>query len=59
MKRLFKKGQRVKRKTDGRIMEVLRYIEKKRKQFVRAYWFDLEKKELRITETEENQLLKE
>jgi len=58
MRRLFRKGQYVKNKKDGRVMEVLHYIRKKSKYVVECAWFDLEKKEVRINEYDEDKLLK-
>ena len=57
MKRLFKKGQRVRHKPDGKVMEVIKYIKSKRKDLVECAWFDLEKKEIRINLYRENRLL--
>ena len=52
MRRLFKKGERVRSKIDGKVMEVLRYI---KNNIVEVMWFDLEKKEVRKnTEREDN-----
>jgi uncharacterized protein YodC (DUF2158 family) len=55
MRRLFKKGERVRRKLDGRVMEVLRYL---KKNIVEVMWFDLEKKEVRKNTEKENNLSK-
>lgn len=55
MRRLFKKGERVRSKSDGRVMEVLQYLKSK---IVRVRWFDLESKEVRTRELQENKLLK-
>ena len=54
MRRLFKKGERVRSKIDGKVMEVLRYI----KNNVEVMWFDLEKKEVRKNVVKENNLSK-
>ena len=43
---------------DGRVMEVLHYIKHKSKNIVECAWFDLEKKEVRISKHEEDKLLK-
>jgi uncharacterized protein YodC (DUF2158 family) len=43
MRRLFRKGERVRSKIDGKVMEVLKYI---KNNFVEVKWFDLEKKEI-------------
>jgi uncharacterized protein YodC (DUF2158 family) len=53
MRRLFKKGERVRSKIDGKVMEVLRYIKNKT---VEVMWFDLEKKEVRKKTVEEDNL---
>ena len=58
MRRLFRKGQRVRNKIDGRVMEVLSYIKHKSKNVVECAWFDLEKKEVRISKHDEDKLLK-
>lgn len=55
MRRLFKKGERVRSKTDGKVMEVLRYI---KKNIVEVMWFDLEKKEVRKNMIKEDHLSK-
>ncbi|HLT80968.1 MAG TPA: hypothetical protein VKZ86_08050 [Cyclobacteriaceae bacterium] len=52
-RRLFKKGERVRSKIDGRVMEVLRYI---RDKTVEVMWFDLEKKEVRKNRIPEDML---
>ena len=39
MRKLFKKGERVRNKVDGKVMEVLRYI---KNNIVEVKWFDLE-----------------
>jgi len=58
MKRLFKKGERVKDSGDGRVMEVMNYIKDKGSYFVECAWFDLEKKEIRKYRFKQNNLLK-
>ena len=58
MKRLFKKGQRVRHKPDGKVMEVLKYIKSKKNDLVECAWFDLEKKEIRVNQIREDRLLK-
>ena len=55
MKRLFRKGERVRRKIDGRVMEVLRYL---KSNIVEVMWFDLEKKEVRKNCEKEDNLSK-
>ncbi|MBS1680834.1 MAG: hypothetical protein JST48_03905 [Bacteroidetes bacterium] len=55
MKRLFKKGERVRSKVDGKVMEVLKYIKNK---VVEVKWFDLSTKEVRTNKINENKLSK-
>ena len=55
MRRLFKKGERVRRKIDGKVMEVLKYI---KNNFVEVKWFDLETKEIRVNKFKEDELSK-
>ncbi|MBS1489486.1 MAG: hypothetical protein JSS93_03065 [Bacteroidetes bacterium] len=55
MKRLFKKGERVRSKRDGKVMEVLKYIKNK---MVEVRWFDLTSKEVRTNKIKENNLSK-
>ncbi|MEM9390874.1 MAG: hypothetical protein AAGA02_10395 [Bacteroidota bacterium] len=58
MKRLFKKGERVRNTRDGRVMEVLNYIKDKSSYLVECAWFDLDKKEIRKHRFKQNNLLK-
>lgn len=58
MKRLFKKGERVKIRRDGKVMEVLNYIRNKGSYLVECAWFDLEKKEIRKYKLKQDKLLK-
>lgn len=58
MKRLFKKGERVKSRRDGKVMEVLNYIKNKSEYVVECAWFDLEKKEMRTRVLQQENLLK-
>ncbi len=58
MKRLFKKGERVRSRRDGKVMEVLKYIKNKSEYFVECAWFDLEKKEMRTRVLQQENLLK-
>jgi len=58
MKRRFKKGERVRSRRDGRVMEVLNYIKDKSNYMVECAWFDLEKKEMRIKRLRQDTLLK-
>ncbi|MFZ6014188.1 MAG: hypothetical protein ACOYXT_27850 [Bacteroidota bacterium] len=55
MRRLFRKGERVRSKIDGKVVEVLKYI---KKNVVEVMWFDLEKKEIRKNTIEEDKLSK-
>lgn len=55
MKRLFKRGERVRSKIDGKVMEVLRYL---RTNLVEVMWFDVEKKEVHKNQVAENELSK-
>jgi uncharacterized protein YodC (DUF2158 family) len=58
MKRLFKKGERVRNSGDGKVMEVLNYIKDKSSYLVECAWFDMEKKEIRTLKLKQNKLLK-
>jgi uncharacterized protein YodC (DUF2158 family) len=55
MRRLFRKGERVRNKIDGKVMEVLRYI---KSNIVEVKWFDLESKEVRTNTVKEDKLSK-
>ncbi len=55
MRRLFRKGDRVRSKVDGKVLEVLKYI---KKNLVEAMWFDMEKKEPHKVTIEEDKLSK-
>lgn len=55
MRRLFKKGERVRSRIDGKVMEVLKYI---KSNLVEVRWFDLEKKEIRVNKVREDKLSK-
>ena len=55
MRRLFKRGERVRSKIDGKVMEVLKYL---KKNLVEVRWFDLEKKEIRTNKIREDKLSK-
>ncbi len=55
MRRLFRKGQLVRSKVDGKVMEVLKYL---KANVVEVKWFDLDSKEIRINQLKENQLNK-
>ena len=58
MKRLFRKGERVRNRVDGKVMEVLKYIKDKGTYLVECAWFDLEKKEMRVKKLKQDKLLK-
>ena len=55
MRKLFKKGERVRSKLDGKVMEVLKYIKGK---MVEVRWFDLNAKEVRTNKINEDKLSK-
>jgi uncharacterized protein YodC (DUF2158 family) len=55
MRRLFRKGERVKSKLDGKVMEVLKYI---KSNIVEVKWFDLDKKEVWVRHIKEDKLRK-
>lgn len=55
MRRMFRKGEHVRSKTDGKVMEVLKYL---KKNLVEVRWFDLEKKEPRVQSMREDKLSK-
>ena len=51
MRRLFKRGERVRSKVDGKVMEVLRYI---KNNLVEVMTFDIESKEVRTKHIRED-----
>jgi uncharacterized protein YodC (DUF2158 family) len=55
MRRLFKKGERVRNKVDGKVMEVLKYI---KSNWVQVKSFDLDSKEVRTAKIKEDKLSK-
>ena len=55
MRRHFRKGERVRSKLDGKVMEVLKYIKGK---IVEVRWFDLNAKEVRTNKINEDKLSK-
>jgi uncharacterized protein YodC (DUF2158 family) len=55
MRRLFKKGERVRSKIDGKVVEVLKYI---KNNLVEVKWFDLESKEIHVNKIKEDKLSK-
>lgn len=55
MRRLFRKGERVRSKMDGKVMEVLRYL---KSNLVEVMTFDVESKEVRRKKVKEDKLSK-
>ncbi|MCU0369130.1 MAG: hypothetical protein MUF39_09900 [Cyclobacteriaceae bacterium] len=55
MRKLFKKGERVRSKVDGKVMEVLKYL---KSNIVEVRWFDLQSKEVRKNKIKEDKLSK-
>lgn len=55
MRKLFKKGERVRSKIDGKVMEVLKYL---KSNLVEVRWFDLQAKEVRVNKIKEDKLSK-
>ncbi len=55
MRRLFRKGERVRSKIDGKVMEVLKYF---KKNLVEVRWFDMESREVRTKSIKEDKLSK-
>ncbi|MBK5277230.1 MAG: hypothetical protein JJE09_00035 [Bacteroidia bacterium] len=55
MRRLFRKGERVRNKVDGKVMEVLKYL---KTNVVEVKWFDLTSKEVRTNKIKEDKLSK-
>jgi uncharacterized protein YodC (DUF2158 family) len=55
MRRLFKKGERVRSKIDGKVMEVLKYL---KSNLVEVKMFDLQSKEVRTDKVKEDKLSK-
>ncbi len=55
MRRLFKKGERVRSKMDGKVMEVLKYI---KSNWIQVKSFDQESKEVRTGKIKEDKLSK-
>lgn len=53
MRRLFRKGERVRSKIDGKVMEVLRYL---KKNILQVKLFDLEKKEIKVRTIKEKEI---
>ncbi|HZX72995.1 MAG TPA: hypothetical protein VFE57_01130 [Cyclobacteriaceae bacterium] len=55
MRRLFKKGERVRSKIDGKVMEVLKYL---KQNIVEVKMFDPQSKEVRTDKVKEDKLSK-
>lgn len=55
MRRLFRKGERVRNKIDGKVMEVLRYL---KNNIVEVKLFDQESKEVHTNTVKEDKLSK-
>ncbi len=55
MRKLFKKGERVRNKLDGKVMEVLKYI---KNNWIQVKSFDIESKEVRTATVKEDKLSK-
>jgi hypothetical protein len=53
MRRLFKRGERVRSKIDGKVMEVLKYI---KQNVVEVMTFDVESKEVRKKQVKEDKI---
>ena len=55
MRKMFKKGDRVRSLVDGKVMEVLKYL---KKNLVEVWWFDLRSKEVHIDKVRADRLSK-
>lgn len=53
MRKLFRKGERVRSKIDGKVMEVLRYL---KNNVVEVMTFDVESKEVRKKQVKQDKL---
>lgn len=53
MRRLFRIGDRVRSKRDGRVMEVLKYL---KSNLVELRWFDVDSREVRHQKLKEDQI---
>jgi len=53
MRRLFKKGERVRSKIDGKVMEVLKYL---KRNLLEVKLFDIEKKEIKVRTIKEKEI---
>ena len=55
MRRMFKKGDRVRNMVDGKVVEVLKYL---KKNLVEVKWFDLRSKEIHTNTVRADKLSK-
>lgn len=55
MRKMFKKGDRVRSLVDGKVMEVLKYL---KKNLVEVRWFDLRSKEVHTDKVRADRLSK-
>jgi uncharacterized protein YodC (DUF2158 family) len=55
MRKMFKKGDRVRNVVDGKVMEVLKYL---KKNLVEVKWFDLRSKEVHTEKVKADRLSK-
>lgn len=55
MRKMFKKGDRVRNVVDGKVMEVLKYL---KKNLVEVRWFDLRSKEVHTDKVRADRLSK-
>jgi hypothetical protein len=53
MRRLFRKGERVRSKIDGKVMEVLRYL---KNNILQVKLFDMDKKEIKLRTIKEKEI---
>ena len=53
MRKLFRKGERVRSKIDGKVMEVLRYL---KNNMVEVMTFDLESREVRTKKVKQDKI---
>ncbi len=55
MRKLFKKGELVRSKMDGKVMEVLKYL---KKNLVEVKWFDVNSKEVHTNKVRQDKISK-
>ena len=55
MRKMFKKGDRVRNVVDGKVMEVLKYL---KKNLVEVWWYDLPSKEVHTDKVRADRLSK-